>query len=58
MSVNTRTFSVTQAKRFTEHEELSRAKMFAQYTVLDELPGLIFGLMTMLYIVSSLFSLA
>ena len=39
-------------------EDISEAGRFAQYAVLKEMPGLIFGLMTVLYIVSSLWSLA
>jgi hypothetical protein len=58
MSVNARVASVPQIRRFTEDNQLSEAKQFAQYTVLDEMPGLVFGVMTLVYIVSSLWSLA
>jgi hypothetical protein len=58
MSVNTKAASVPQLRRFTEQQSVSQARQFAQYTLLDEIPGLIFGLMTLFYIVSSLWFLA
>ena len=58
MSVNTKAASASQIKQFTENQLVSEATQFAQYTLLDEVPGLIFGLMTIVYIVSSLCSLA
>jgi hypothetical protein len=58
MSVDTKAPSVPQIRPFTEKEQVSQTTQFAQFTVLDEVPGLIFGLMTMVYIVSSLWSLA
>ncbi len=65
MSVNTKAASVPQIKasfpqikQVAERERVSQATQFAQYTLLDEIPGLIFGLMTLVYIVSSLWSLA
>ena len=58
MSVNTNAASAPQLKQFAENREVSQATQFAQYTLLDEVPGLIFGLMTVAYIVSSLWSLA
>ena len=58
MSVNTKAASAPQIKHFAESPEISQAIQFAQFTLLDEVPGLIFGLMTILYIVSSLWSLA
>jgi len=58
MSVNTKAVSVPQIRRFAEDTRISEAGRFAQYAVLNEMPGLIFGLMTVLYIVSSLWSLA
>lgn len=57
MSVNTKTASASQLKPFAENQPVSQATQFAQYTLLDEVPGLIFGLMTVVYIVSSLWSL-
>jgi hypothetical protein len=57
MSVNTEAASAPQIKQFTESQRVSQATQFAHYTLLDEVPGLIFGLMTIVYIVSSLWSL-
>ena len=58
MSVNTKAASAPQIKQFTETQQVNHATQFAQFTLLDELPGLIFGLMTVVYIVCSLWSLA
>jgi hypothetical protein len=58
MSVNTKAASAPQINQLTESQQVSQATQFAQYTLLDEFPGLIFGLMTIVYIVSSLWSLA
>jgi hypothetical protein len=58
MSVNTKAASAPQIKQLAENQPVSQAAQFAQYTLLDEAPGLIFGLMTVVYIVSSLWSLA
>ena len=57
MTVNTQA-SAPQIKQLAENQQVSLATQFAQYTLLDEVPGLIFGLMTVVYIVSSLWSLA
>ena len=58
MSVNTKAASAPQIRQFAEDQQVSQATQFAQYTLLDEVPGLIFGLMTVVYIVSSLWLLA
>jgi hypothetical protein len=58
MSGNTKAASAPQIRPFAENEQVSETTQFAQYTLLDEVPGLIFGLMTIVYIVSSLWSLA
>jgi hypothetical protein len=58
MSLHTQAPSVPRIKEFVEDNQVSEATRFAQYTRLDEIPGLIFGLMTVVYIVSSLCSLA
>ena len=58
MSVNTKAASTPQIKRFAENQQVSQATQFAQFTLLDEVPGLVFGLMTIVYIVSLLWSLA
>jgi hypothetical protein len=58
MSVDTKAASVPRINRFSEDKQVSETTRIAQYTLLDEIPGLIFGLMTVVYIVSSLCSLA
>ena len=58
MSVNTKAASVPRMRRFAENKQISEATRLAQYTLLDEILGLIFGLMTVVYIVSLLCSLA
>ena len=58
MSVSTKAASVPRIGQFTENKQVSEATRFAQYALLDEIPALIFGLMTVVYIVSSLCSLA
>jgi hypothetical protein len=58
MSVNIKAASVPEIRRFAENKRVSEATRLAQYSLLDEIPGLIFGLMTVVYIVSSLCSLA
>ena len=57
MSVETKAASVPRINRFSEDRQVSETTRIAQYTLLDEIPGLIFGLMTVVYIVSSLWSL-
>jgi len=57
MSFDTKAASAPQIKQFTESQQVNQATEFAQYTLLNEIPGLIFGLMTVVYIVSSLWSL-
>ena len=58
MSVSTKAASLPRIRQFTENKQVSEATRFAQYALLDEIPALIFGLMTVVYIVSSLCSLA
>ena len=58
MAVNTKAASAPQINQLTEIQQVNQATQFAQYSLLDEVPGLIFGLMTVVYIVSSLWSLA
>jgi hypothetical protein len=58
MSVNTNAANVSRIKRIAEDKEISDGARIAQYSLLDEIPGLIFGLMTVVYIVSSLCLLA
>ena len=40
-----------------DRESLSDGTRVAQYNILNEVPGAIFGIITVVYIVSSLFSL-
>jgi hypothetical protein len=42
----------------TETDATSEATRFAQYSMLNEMPGAIFGVLTVAYIVMSLFALA
>jgi len=58
MSINTKAASVPQIKKFAADTQVSEATRFAQYTLLDEAPALVFALMTVVYIVSSLYALA
>jgi hypothetical protein len=58
MSINTKAASVPQLRQFPADEQVSEGTRFAQYTMLDEIPALVFALMTLVYIVSSLWSLA
>jgi hypothetical protein len=58
MSANTNAANVSRIKRIAEDKEISDGARFALYSLLDEIPGLIFGLMTVVYIVSSLCLLA
>ena len=58
MAVNTKAASAPQIKQRAEIHQVSLATQFAQYTLLDEVPGLVFGLTTIVYIVSSLWLLA
>ena len=57
MAVNTKAASAPRIKQLRESQQVNQATQFAQYTLLDEVPGLIFGLMTIVYIVSSLWLL-
>lgn len=57
MSVDTTTISIPQTRHFTGDDQVSESKRFVQYSLLAELPGLIFGLMTLVYVVSALWLL-
>jgi len=57
MSVNSKAVNVPRIRRFAENMQVREATRFAQYSRLDEIPGLIFGLTTVVYIVKSLCSL-
>jgi hypothetical protein len=54
MSVNSKAVSVPRIRRLAEDKQVSEATRFARYSLLDESPGLIFGLMTVVCIVGSL----
>lgn len=54
--MNARTNEAT-AYEFTTTEETSEAVNLAQYAMLNELPGVIFGFMTLAWIVTSLLGL-
>jgi hypothetical protein len=58
MSVNTKAACVPQLKGLAREREFSEATRFAQYTLLAEIPGLIFGVITVAYIASSLWAVA
>ena len=58
MSINTKAASVPQFGQLPVENQVSEAARFAQFVMLDEIPTLIFALMTLVYIVSSLWSLA
>ena len=58
MSVSTKAASVPRIRQFTENKQVSEATRFAQYALLDEIPALIFGLMTVVYSVGFTSSLA
>ena len=58
MSINTKAASVPQLRQFPADSQLTEAERFAQYAMLDEIPALVFAVMTLVYIVSSLCSLA
>jgi len=58
MSINTKAASVPQLRELPADSQLTEAERFAQYAMLDEIPTLVFALMTLVYIVSSLWSLA
>ena len=57
MSANTKAPTIPQIKHFGEERQASEEMRLAQYFLLDEIPGLVFGLMTVTYIVTSLWSL-
>ena len=54
MSVNTKPVSTSQTRRLAGDSQVSEAQQVVQHNLLAELPGLIFGLLTLVYVVSSL----
>lgn len=57
MSVNTKATTIPQIKQVGEERQVSESMRLAENFLLDEIPGLIFGLLTVAYIVTSLWSL-
>ena len=57
MRVNITTVSTLQEKQLTGGNQIGEPEEFAQFSLLAELPRLIFGLMTLVYVVSSLWLL-
>jgi hypothetical protein len=57
MSADTKTVSTLQTRHFAGDNQVSKPQGFAQSSRLGELPGLIFSLMTLVYVVSSLWLL-
>lgn len=57
MRVNIKTVSIPETRQFTGSRQIGEPEEVAQYSLLAELPGLIFGLMTLVYVVSSLWLL-
>ena len=47
----------TGAGNFTQHEEVITSARYVANNLLSELPGIAFGLITLVYIVSSLIAL-
>ena len=58
MSINTKAASVPQFGQLPADNQVSEAARVAQFAMLDEIPPLVFALMTLVYIVSSLWALA
>jgi len=58
MSIDSRTASIARIERKVGEQQVGEGTRFAQNCFLTELPGLVFGLLTILYIVTALWSLA
>src|SRR5260370_5810755 len=58
MNATTNEATLTGIGAVVDQESLSDAMRSAQYNMLKEVPGAIFGILTVVYIVSSLFALA
>jgi hypothetical protein len=57
MSANSKAVSVPQIKPCAGVKQISEPRQFAQYGLLAELPGLIFALLTLVYVASALWLL-
>jgi hypothetical protein len=55
--MNSRTNEATISGYIQNDEQTSEATHLAQYAMLNELPGLVFGFLTIVWIVTSLFGL-
>ncbi|MGO9454129.1 MAG: hypothetical protein ACLQDV_24230 [Candidatus Binataceae bacterium] len=58
MTTNTNTVSFAKVERYNQRLESSEATRIAQYSWLSEMPGLVFGVLTLAWIVTSLVALA
>ena len=56
--MNARTNEATISEFANNHEQTGEAMHRAQYAMLNELPGIVFGVLTIAWIVTSLFGLA
>jgi len=56
--MNARINEFTMANLTSAHEQASDATNRARYAMLNELPGLVFGILTLAWIATSLISLA
>ena len=57
MAASVKVESINQVGSFVAASEVSETTRFGQYSVLSEMPGLIFGLLTIAWMVSSLYAL-
>jgi hypothetical protein len=57
MSVKSKAVSVSQEDDFGGVNQLGEPRQFARHSLLARVPGLIFGLMTLVYVVSVLWML-
>lgn len=55
--MNAHTNGATLSGYIRSDEQTSDATRIAQYAMLNELPGIVFGILTLAWIVTSLFSL-
>lgn len=56
--MTTNTVSFAKVDRYNERLESSEATRLSQYSLLSEMPGLVFGVLTLAWIVTSLAALA
>ena len=58
MTTNIDTVTLANVERHPERHETSEATRISQYSFLSEMPGLVFGILTLAWIVTSLAALA